>query len=1507
MTLLFAALGGTPSQAQCVATGSTLNCSGDLSNGVSSSTNDLDTLNIFDLTTDIGQRGVDFRNNAGLDINFNAVLNDPFAFALMPPSNGSFRNGFHIRTDGSITGTLTGDVTGPTLRGGSIGALSSALIQNFGAIGLDAGGAIDFQHDGQVNVSREDISRSSAAGSNRVDLTAGRFAAIRLESESGNVDVVNNGNITIDGGSRTVANDDTSMDPTGTATITFTNGVSENIGLFAQGNDDLNIRQTGDITITRGDASAFSRTQANIADAQADASDSFGIYIPRFILRGGTVDPTLPVFENIDIAMTGNISITGGESRAEAIGFNLAADGTGQEAVAQAIRVSSFAAGVNIANGEAVTYVQTGNVSVTGENSTAEAFAVGSAIDDANGPVHADARGQSAQGYSVRPAFTFNGPRPDTTRVDLTVNGDTTVVGGDASARATGTDIATLNQLALDLPNNQASEALESSAGGAIGISASANALSLDVNGTIDVTGGNASGELSGAGINSEIVGGNATGLSYSSSQTQFIYVHDQIITATGGNATATLNGDGLSTTVRGGSATGLQSSLNGITGSSHTQRAAITVTGGDASSTGPADATVDVNGGGAIGISGSTSGPIAQGNERAMFRNEAVVTARGGNATRNNGTSSGISRGGAATGFRTTIFGPLAPLVQHAGTIEAIAGTGPERRGTASGVLATDFGAASIGTDGSQVGNNVILEVTGDISVTGEGDSFSFGASDFSGGVIAKMSGNADISVDGAAINAAGAGTTGITVAAQTSTVNVVNGATIRSTGTDAAGIMLAPSENVFVPEQKIASTNRVNIADGASVVAEDGTGIRDVGTTMISVRNPDTLEFEEVEVERDNATTIDIAGMVTGGNGTAIDLGSGADTAIFRQTAVINGNTLLGVGEDRFLYQGFTETKAVDGGADRDRVVVNAASGTDDMFDPTVNIPNFTNFEAITKTGAGTLTINGVPFTGPLDFEVDEGLGIIGSDQPNIGVIVASGATFRTDQNVGDITNLAGGLVEGTGTSGNFTNSGTFSPGNSIGTFTVMEDLMLQPDGTLAVEIEAPDQADLVDVGGTTTLDGTLSVTGIGMLNAFSEGQTYTVIDGDGPVSGAFAEVIDNLPDFDVVPEIVNDGGGQNVVLALAVEGSGSDTDLSDKSIVPNGQQAQVKTGRVFAGTLEDRMAGAETARIAVLDNGTINAYAPQPKAPAPAALGGIYNADAGFGDIVARPVRTAWFSGIGGFGEADATAFAPGYQNDIYGVAAGVDIEHKTEGFDWIIGGAAGYTASDVTSGSGSSDVDTFHLGVYGRIDRGPARLSAQISYGFQSYDFARVIPVGATTATAAGSADGQLFTAAVKGAYDIAPRFGWGQDYGLRVAPAAALGYVYTRRNAFTETGAGILNQAYGADVFERGYLRTGVELGAAVTLDNGSTFRPHGGLYWEWGFGDDNIVANSTAPAVPGSAFASPGAIESDGGPIIEAGFDLDFTRDVSAQANYEGAFSDTGNSHRFSGGIKIRF
>ena len=841
---------------------------------------------------------------------------------------------------------------------------------------------------------------------------------------------------------------------------------------------------------------------------------------------------------------------------------------------------------------------------------------------------------------------------------------------------------------------------------------------------------------------------------------------------------------------------------------------------------------------------------------------------------------------------------------VDHRGSIDLAAGNGPAGAGAAIGIyLTTGFGVV---VDASAA-------ISGSIDIAGADRASTSGvrASDESAGVLAEVAGTAEIDVDGGTINAVGSGSAGIQANSAFADIMVRNSGTVSASGTEAAGISLGSVldfSNTVSPAGQFfgSSTNTVTVAQGSSVTSADFIGIHDRSEGILADRfsDPDRVLVSIVEAT-ENATTVDIAGTVTGGNGTAIDLGSGPDTLILRQTATINGDITLGAGEDRFVYQGFVEDEAADGGDDRDRIAVTVADGLSQTFDPSVETPNLINFEAIAKDGLGTLTIPGGSFAnGPLAFEVNAGTGVVSGDRPDMDIFVADGARFQTDRIVGDITNLAGGLVEGTGTSGNFTNSGIFSPGNSIGTFTVLGDLVLGSNGMLAVEIEAPDQSDLVAVGGTTTLGGTLAVTGIGALTAFADGQAYTIIDSAGAVSGGFEDVTDNLPDFDVVPEIVDaTSGGQDVVLGLDLATSG----MSDKSVAPNAQQAQVKTGRVFAGTLEDRMTGAGNARVAVLDDGTLNAFAAQPISRSMAALGGVYNADPVLDNAVVRPVRTAWFSGLGGFGDADATALAPSYRSDIYGVAAGIDFERKAEGFDWLIGGAAGYTVSDVTSGAGSADVDTFHLGAYGRIDRGPARLSAQLSYGFQAYDFARVIPVGATTAIATGSADGQLLTAALKAAYDIAPRLGWGRAYGLRVAPAAALGYVYTRRDGFTETGAGVLNQAYNADTFERSYLRTGIELGAATALANGMTFRPHGGLHWEWGFGDNNVVAISTAPAVPGSAFSSPGAIESDGGLIVEAGFDLDINETVSARTNYEGAFSDTGDSHRFSAGFKVRF
>jgi filamentous hemagglutinin family protein len=112
-----------------------------------------------------------------------------------------------------------------------------------------------------------------------------------------------------------------------------------------------------------------------------------------------------------------------------------------------------------------------------------------------------------------------------------------------------------------------------------------------------------------------------------------------------------------------------------------------------------------------------------------------------------------------------------------------------------------------------------------------------------------------------------------------------------------------------------------------------------------------------------------------------------------------------------------------------------------------------------------------------------------------------------------VGTLNVLAGGALTGAGTIiGTVNNSaGTVSPGASPGILTITGNYVQGASGTLAMQIGgliAGSEYDQLVVGGTTSLAGTLTVSLIGSFVP-PPGSTYTLIQGSGPLSGAFTTV--------------------------------------------------------------------------------------------------------------------------------------------------------------------------------------------------------------------------------------------------------------------------------------------------------------------------------------------------------------------------------------------------------------
>ena len=96
-----------------------------------------------------------------------------------------------------------------------------------------------------------------------------------------------------------------------------------------------------------------------------------------------------------------------------------------------------------------------------------------------------------------------------------------------------------------------------------------------------------------------------------------------------------------------------------------------------------------------------------------------------------------------------------------------------------------------------------------------------------------------------------------------------------------------------------------------------------------------------------------------------------------------------------------------------------------------------------------------------------------------------------------------------------GNLFNAGVVSPGHSPGTLTVNGNYTQAPNGTLQIELAGynPGQFDLLKVGGTASLAGTVRFTS---LNGFvpSNGARFVFLTAAGGVTGTFATSLFDLP---------------------------------------------------------------------------------------------------------------------------------------------------------------------------------------------------------------------------------------------------------------------------------------------------------------------------------------------------------------------------------------------------------
>lgn len=174
------------------------------------------------------------------------------------------------------------------------------------------------------------------------------------------------------------------------------------------------------------------------------------------------------------------------------------------------------------------------------------------------------------------------------------------------------------------------------------------------------------------------------------------------------------------------------------------------------------------------------------------------------------------------------------------------------------------------------------------------------------------------------------------------------------------------------------------------------------------------------------------------------------------------------------------------------------------------------FQNFGNLEKTGSGTWTLIGTStYTGDTTIQAGR-LAINGSTTSNTTV---------------DAT----GELGGTGTiNGDLINNGIVAAGNSIGTLSVNGNFTHGANATMQVEIDAAGHSDLVDVTGTSTINGG-HVQVLAAPGVYISGQQFIFLSSSSGYTGTFTSISDDLAMFDAqLVYLAHDVGFQLVLVS-------------------------------------------------------------------------------------------------------------------------------------------------------------------------------------------------------------------------------------------------------------------------------------------------------------------------------------------------------------------------------------
>ncbi|KAA0950570.1 autotransporter domain-containing protein [Pseudomonas sp. ANT_H14] len=658
--------------------------------------------------------------------------------------------------------------------------------------------------------------------------------------------------------------------------------------------------------------------------------------------------------------------------------------------------------------------------------------------------------------------------------------------------------------------------------------------------------------------------------------------------------------------------------------------------------------------------------------------------------------------------------------------------------------------------------------------------------------------------------------------------------------------------------------ANNAILVDDGS-----DGSGL--TATTLENHGTLQGLDGYGVKFVGEFADTVINAGLISGSNGLALDLGGGDDSLILR-----NGSRFIGV---------------VDGGTGYDRLTMDDATGA--------SFGDSRNFEWLNvKQGTWTLTGSG-------DF----------SD----GGEIFSGAKLINQGGIsGNMTVDEGGVYAGGGSVASLLVKGTLQTNTALGTATITRDLTMTSGSTLAYGVNADGSSAPIKVGGTANLNGaTLAVNpGSGTYPWQSH---YTVLQA-GSINGSFAKVTSDYafltPTLDYSATQVGLTYTRNDVAfnQLASTGNGTSAANSLASLGKNNAlyNALLNTTNTSAGAAIEQLAGSSTAN---LTSATLGASAQV----GGSMLAAMHQLGGGAGLLVGldqqdTPVLAAsgvpaaarnlndpnaqgrlWLQGIGSYGKLDGDHASDGLTQRTKGSVLGADWALNPE---WRVGVLGGYSKTDLDTTGVDGSVDSWHAGVYAMRQSGPLALRLGAAYSGHQGDSKRTVAFNGFSDRPKGDYDANSQQAFVELGYAM----GSGR---LSAEPFANLGYQRYHRDSYNEKGGAAALHVDG-QTQDNVSSTFGLRLAHLSQLENGISLTPRASAGWKHTYGD---VDSSTRQAflMGGTGFNVEGSALDRDSLMLEAGLDVGLSARHTIGVGYSGEIGSNSRNHGVMGQWTMAF